>query len=51
MDGEDTIIMVYEGDMVDYMVASNPEKYGPYVHTTAACLLLEFLLSAAFDDD
>jgi hypothetical protein len=34
-DGEETIIVVYEGDMVDYMVASNPEKYGPFVHITA----------------
>ena len=34
MDGEDTVIMVYEGDMVDYMVASNPEKYAQYVHMT-----------------
>ena len=34
MDDEDTVNMVYEGDMVDYMVAANPEKYGPYVHVT-----------------
>ena len=28
------VIMVFEGDMVDYMVQANPEKYAPYVHTT-----------------
>jgi hypothetical protein len=35
MAGEETVIVVYEGDMVDYMVASNPEKYGPFVHISA----------------
>ena len=25
---------MFEGQMVDYMVQANPEKYGPYVHTT-----------------
>jgi hypothetical protein len=31
---DETVIMFYEGDMVDYMVAANPEKYAPFVHTT-----------------
>jgi hypothetical protein len=31
---EDTVIMVYEGDTVDYMVAANPPRYEPFVHTT-----------------
>jgi hypothetical protein len=35
MKGEETVIVVYEGDMVDYIVACNPEKYGPFVHITA----------------
>jgi hypothetical protein len=35
MQGEETVIVVYEGEMVDYMVACNPEKYGPFVHITA----------------
>jgi hypothetical protein len=29
---EDVVIMMFEGDMVDYMVATDPKKYGPYVH-------------------
>jgi hypothetical protein len=29
-----TAIMLFEGDMVDYMVQANPKKYGPHVHTT-----------------
>jgi hypothetical protein len=28
------VIMVFGGDMVTHMVEANPEKYGPYVHTT-----------------
>ena len=31
---DDTVIMLFEGDMVDYMVQANPSKYGPHVHTT-----------------
>jgi hypothetical protein len=33
-DIDELVIMVFEGDMVDYMVQANPEKYAPYVHTT-----------------
>ena len=33
-DMDETVIMMFEGQMVDYMVQANPEKYGPYVHTT-----------------
>jgi Reverse transcriptase (RNA-dependent DNA polymerase) len=36
MEGEETVIVVYEGDMVDYMVASNPDKYGAFVHITSS---------------
>jgi Reverse transcriptase (RNA-dependent DNA polymerase) len=36
MDKEDTVIMVYEGSMVEYMVSANPRRYAPYVHTTAS---------------
>ena len=28
------IFLVYKGDMVDYLVAANPPKYGPFVHIT-----------------
>jgi hypothetical protein len=31
---DELVFMLFEGDMVDYMVKANPEKYGPYVHTT-----------------
>jgi hypothetical protein len=33
-DMDELVIMVFEGDMVDYMVQTNPEKYAKYVHTT-----------------
>jgi hypothetical protein len=33
-DMDETVIMVFEGDMVDYMVQANPEKYGPHVHVS-----------------
>jgi hypothetical protein len=33
-DMDDTVIVFFEGDMVDYMVAANPEKYSAFVHTT-----------------
>ena len=29
---DDVVIMMFEGDMVDYMVATDPKKYKPYVH-------------------
>jgi hypothetical protein len=32
-DIDEVVIIVYEGDMVDYMVQDNPKKYGPCVHT------------------
>ena len=31
---DEVVILVFEGDMVDYMVQANPKKYGPCVHTT-----------------
>ena len=31
---EEIIHMVYKGDMVNYIVATNPAKYGPYVIIT-----------------
>ena len=31
----DMVVMFYEGDMVDHMVAANPEKYEKYVHITS----------------
>jgi hypothetical protein len=34
-DMDETVIMKFEGDMVDYMVQANPEKYEKFVHTTA----------------
>ncbi len=40
---KDTVIMLFEGDMVDYMVQANPEKYGPYVHTTKSGKKLLFV--------
>ena len=30
-DVKGTILMKFEGDMVDYIVAANSEQYGPYV--------------------
>jgi hypothetical protein len=33
-DMDEVVIVVYEGDMVDYMVQANPKKYGPCVLTT-----------------
>jgi hypothetical protein len=30
----ETVIMLFEGDMVDCMARANPEKHGPCVHTT-----------------
>jgi hypothetical protein len=33
-DMDELVIMVFEGDMVDYMVQTNPSKYAKYVHTT-----------------
>jgi Reverse transcriptase (RNA-dependent DNA polymerase) len=50
MKGEETVIVVYEGDMVDYMVACNPEKYGPFVHimATGKKLLYVELLKALY---
>eukprot|EP00980_Cylindrotheca_fusiformis_P000262 scaffold59_cov77-Cylindrotheca_fusiformis.AAC.2 len=32
-DMDETVIMMFDDDMVDYMVETNPEKYGPHVHT------------------
>eukprot|EP00980_Cylindrotheca_fusiformis_P014012 scaffold3660_cov147-Cylindrotheca_fusiformis.AAC.1 len=29
---DETVIMMFDDDMVDYMVETNPEKYGPHVH-------------------
>eukprot|EP00980_Cylindrotheca_fusiformis_P023112 scaffold10145_cov108-Cylindrotheca_fusiformis.AAC.1 len=31
-DMDETVIMMFDDDMVDYMVETNPEKYGPHVH-------------------
>lgn len=33
-DMDETVIMLFEGEMVDCMVQANPEKCGPHVHTT-----------------
>ena len=33
-DMDETVIMVFEGEMVDYMVEANPTKYGPCVIVT-----------------
>ena len=33
-DMDELVIMVFEGDMVDYMVQADPTKYGPFVHVT-----------------
>jgi hypothetical protein len=33
-DMDKEVIMVFEGNMVDYMVQANPKRYGPHVHTT-----------------
>jgi hypothetical protein len=33
-DMDDAVLMLFEGDMVDYMVQANPGKYEPYVYTT-----------------
>ena len=35
-DMDEIVIMKFEGDMVDYMVQANPEKYEKFVHTTAS---------------
>ncbi len=32
---EDHVIMVFEGEMVDYMVQTDPKKYSPFIHVTA----------------
>ena len=29
------VIMVYERDMVDYLVSVNPNKYAPFIHYTS----------------
>lgn len=31
---KEIVIMVYEGEMVDYMVSVNPERYSKFVHVT-----------------
>ena len=31
-DMDEVVHMVFEGEMVDYMVQADPKKYGPYVH-------------------
>ena len=28
------VLMIFEGEMVDYLVQTNPDKYGPFVHVT-----------------
>jgi hypothetical protein len=33
-DMDELVIMMFDGDMVDYMVQTNPEKYAKYVHVT-----------------
>lgn len=33
-DMDEFVVMVFEGDLVDYMVKVDPEKYGPRVHIT-----------------
>jgi hypothetical protein len=33
-DMDETVIMLFKGDVVDCMAQANPEKHGPYVHTT-----------------
>ena len=32
-DMDELVLMMFEGDMVDYMVQTNPTKYAKYVHT------------------
>jgi hypothetical protein len=32
-DMDELVLMMFEGDMVDYMVQTNPAKYAKYVHT------------------
>ena len=29
---DDFVLMMYEGDMVNYLLSINPKKYGPFVH-------------------
>jgi hypothetical protein len=32
-DMDELVIMMFEGEMVDYMIQANPERYAPFVHT------------------
>jgi hypothetical protein len=42
-DMDEEVIMVFEGDMVDYMVQANPAKDAAYVHTTKSGKKLLFV--------
>jgi hypothetical protein len=33
-DMDDVAFMLFEGEMAEYMLQANPERYGPHVHTT-----------------
>lgn len=49
-DMDEIVIMLFEGDMVDYMVQANPEKYGPHIHTTKNGKKLLFVSGRARPD-
>lgn len=42
-DMDDEVIMVFEGNMVDYMVQANPERYAAFVHITSSGKKLLFV--------
>ena len=42
---DEVLVMVFKGDLVDYMVQVNPKRYGPHVHVTKTGKTLLYIRS------